>query len=175
MKLKLETMKNSPFYISTENLIYDECDNYKQSLTAKNKVAKARLIRVNKMITEERKRINEIIDEFGENHDHDLKTRINDLVRYRKQFKKEIEQVATEYSFRRKINALLKKHSYLDVLWDGDHDVFTTWVYSDDFDAQKDFEGDPFQAEHFCDDYEEAYERCLAYIEHHETKNRAAK
>ena len=49
--------------------------------------------------------------------------RINELVAYRKEIKKEIEQVATEYSFRRKINALLKKHSYLDVLWDGDDDV----------------------------------------------------
>jgi hypothetical protein len=166
MKLKLETMKNSPFYISTENLIYDECDNYKQSLAVKNKIAKSRLVRVNKAITEERKRLKAIIA------DHEKK--INDLVGYRKQFKKEIEQVSTEYSFRRKINALLKKHGYLSVWWDGDEDVFTTWVYSDDFDAEKDFEGDPFQAEHFCDDYEEAYERCLAYIEHHETKNRAA-
>ena len=151
---------NKKFNVPTWELIVH--DNYKQYLTAQNKTSKSRLAEVNKAITEERKRLKAIIADYEKS--------INDLVACRKQFKKEIEQVATEYSFRRKINALLKKHSYLYVCWDGDEDVYTTWVYSDDFDGADDYKGDPFQDEHFCDSYEEAYERCLAYIEHHETK-----
>ena len=149
------------FSVPTWELIDGYHDNYKQYLTVKNKTSKSRLDEANNKIAKERKRLKKIIADYEK--------RINDLVDYRKEFKKEIEQVATEYSFRRKINALLKKHSYLDVLWDGDDDVYTTWVYSDDFDGDDDFKGDPFQDEHFCDDYEEAYERCLAYIEHHES------
>ena len=155
----LTKIKN--YKVPTWELIDGHYSNYKQYLTAQNKTSKSRLVDVNKEITKERNRLKAIIAVHEK--------RISDLVDCRKQFKKEIEQVATEYSFRRKINALLKKHSYLDVLWDGDDDVYTTWVYSDDFDGDDDFKGDPFQDEHFCDDYEEAYERCLAYIEHHES------
>ena len=136
-------------------------ENYKQYLADKSKTAKVELDKLKTRISREKKRFKQIV----ERHE----SLINDLTGVGKEYKKEIEQVATEYSYRRKINALLKKHSYLDVLWDGDDDVYTTWVYSDDFDGDDDFKGDPFQDEHFCDDYEEAYERCLAYIEHHES------
>ena len=154
---------NKKFNVPTWELIVH--DNYKQYLTAQNKTSKSRLDEVNKAITKERKRLKQIIADYEES--------INDLVACRKEFKKEIEQVATEYSFRRKINALLKKHSYLDVLWDGDDDVYTTWVYSEDFydpDEPTGYsEDDPYYDNHFCDEYEEAHERCLEYIKHHES------
>ena len=78
----------------------------------------------------------------------------------------DIELVEGEYSFRKKITNLLKKHSYLKVDYQGDDDVFTTWVYSDDFDSSVD-ENDPYCDDHFCDSYEEAHDRCLDYIEYH--------
>tara|TARA_R100000664_G_scaffold773_1_gene2224 strand:- start:420 stop:896 length:477 start_codon:yes stop_codon:yes gene_type:complete len=149
---------NKKFNVPTWELIVH--DNYKQYLTAQNKTSKSRLDEVNKAITKERKRLKQIIADYEES--------INDLVACRKQFKKEIEQVETEYSFRRKINALLKKHSYLTVFWDGDDDVYTTWVYSDDFGDNDDI-NDPYFDNHFCDEYEEAYKRCLVYIKHHES------
>jgi len=77
----------------------------------------------------------------------------------------DIELVKGEYSFRKKITNLLKKHSYLRVDYQGDDDAFTTWVYSDDFDD--DDEDDPHCDDHFCDSYEEAHDRCLDYIEYH--------
>jgi hypothetical protein len=154
---------NKKFNVPTWELIVH--DNYKEFLTAQNKTSKSRLDEVNKAITKERKRLKQIIADYEES--------INDLVACRKEFKKEIEQVATEYSFRRKINALLKKHSYLYVCWNGDEDVYTTWVYSDDFRDEYEptgySEDDPYYDEHFCDEYEEAYERCLVYIKHHES------
>ena len=150
---------NKKFNVPTWELIDGHYSNYKQYLTAQNKTSKSRLAEVNKAITEERKRLKAIIADYEKS--------INDLIACLKQFKKEIEQVATEYSFRRKINALLKKHSYLTVFWDGDDDVYTTWVYSDDFGDNDDI-NDPYFDNHFCDEYEEAYERCLEYIECHE-------
>ena len=162
----LTKIKN--YKVPTWELIDGHYSNYKQYLTAQNKTSKSRLVDVNKEITKERNRLKAIIAVHEK--------RISDLVDCRKQFKKEIEQVATEYSFRRKINALLKKHSYLTVCWDGDDDVYTTWVYSEDFydpyEPTGYSEEDPYYDEHFCDEYEEAYERCLVYNECHETKNK---
>ena len=134
-------------------------ENYKQYLADKSKTAKVELDKLKTRISREKKRFKQIV----ERHE----SLINDLTGVGKEYKKEIEQVATEYSYRRKINALLKKHSYLYVTWEGDDDVDTTWVYSDDFDSRDGFKGDPFQSEHFCDSYEEAYDRCLEYINHH--------
>ena len=85
-----------------------------------------------------------------------------------KSSKDAIKAVADERSFRQKINKLLKKYDYLSVEWEGDDDAYTTWVYSGDFDAVDNFEGDPFGDEHFLDSYQDAHERCLAYIKHHE-------
>ena len=80
----------------------------------------------------------------------------------------EIDSVNREYSFRKKITNLLKKHNYLTVDFHGDEDVYTTWVYSGDFDSTVD-ENDPYCDDHFCDSYEEAYDRCLEYIKYHST------
>jgi hypothetical protein len=79
----------------------------------------------------------------------------------------DIELVNREYSFRKKITNLLKKHSYLRVDYQGDDDAFTTWVYSDDFECSIHDENDPHQDHHYCDSYEEAHDRCLDYIEYH--------
>ena len=135
-------------------------ENHKQYLADKSKTAKVELDKLKTRISKEKKRFKQIV----ERHE----SLINDLTGVGKEYKKEIEQVATEYSYRRKINALLKKHDYLRVFWDGDEDGYTTWVYSDDFGGDEYHEGDPFGDEHFCDDYEEAYERCLEYINHHD-------
>ena len=144
-----------------DEMIYYDHGNYKQYLTLKSKTAKTELDKLKPRISRERKRLKQIIAKY--------ESLINELTDVGKEYKKDIKFVSNEYSYRRKINSLLKKHSYLDVLWDGDGDVYTTWVYSDDFDGNKDYEGDPFQDEHFCDSYEEAYERCLDYIKYHET------
>ena len=87
-----------------------------------------------------------------------------------KSSKDAIKAVADERSFRQKINRLLKKYDYLSVEWDGDDEAYTTWVYSFDFDAVDNFEGDPFEDEHSLDSYQDAHERCLAYIKHHEER-----
>ena len=144
-----------------DEMIYNDHGNYKQYLTLKSKTAKTELDKLKPRISRERKRLKQIIAKY--------ESLINELTDVGKEYKKDIKFVSNEYGYRRKINSLLKKHSYLDVLWDGDDDVYTTWVYSDDFDGNKDYEGDPFQDEHFCDSYEDAYDRCLDYIKYHET------
>jgi len=144
-----------------DEMIYYDHGNYKQYLTLKSKTAKTELDKLKPRISIERKRLKKIIEKY--------ESLINELTDVGKEYKKDIKFVSNEYSYRRKINSLLKKHSYLDVLWDGDDDVYTTWVYSDDFDGGEDYKGDPFQDEHFCDSYEDAYDRCLDYIKYHET------
>ena len=144
-----------------DKMIYNDHGNYKQYLTLKSKTAKTELDKLKPRISRERKRLKQIIAKY--------ESLINELTDVGKEYKKDIKFVSNEYSYRRKINSLLKKHSYLDVLWDGYDDVYTTWVYSDDFDGGEDYKGDPFQDEHFCDSYEDAYDRCLDYIKYHET------
>ena len=90
-----------------------------------------------------------------------------ELLQGKKFYREDEKSVDTEYSYRKKIVALQKKYDFLDVLWDGDEDVYTTWVYSQDFDGDKDWEGDPYADEHYKDSYEEAYNTCLEYIEIH--------
>ena len=144
-----------------DELIYNNHGNYKEYLTLKSKTAKSELNNFNTRISSQKKELKRIIEK--------RELQIEELSFWRDRCKDDIKSVSAEYSYRRKINSLLKKHSYLSVLWDGDGDVYTTWVYSADFDGDKDYVGDPFQDEPFCDSYEEAYERCLDYIKYHET------
>ncbi len=76
--------------------------------------------------------------------------------------KKDLDFVEKEYSFRRKISKLLNQYDFIYVAYDGDKDVYTTWVWGG-FD--EDDHNDPYYDSHYCDYYEEAYERCLEYIE----------
>ena len=136
-------------------------EHYKQYLTFKSKTAKTELDKLKSRISRERKRIKKIIEKH--------ESLVNELTNVSKKYKKDIKLVTDEYSFRRKLNNILKKHLYLCVDWEGDFDRYYTWVYSEDFDGgNSHFEGDPFQDNHFCDSYEEAYERALDYIKLHE-------
>ena len=143
-----------------DEMIRNDHENYKQYLALKSKTAKTELDNLKPRISRERKRLKQIIAKY--------ESLINELTDVGKEYKKDIKFVSNEYSFRRKINSLLKKHLYLDVLWDGDDDVYTTWVYSDDFNGDEDYKGDPFQDDHCCDSYEDAYDRCLEYIKYRE-------
>jgi len=83
--------------------------------------------------------------------------------------KKDLDSVEREYSFRKKISKLLNQYDFLHVAFDGDEDVYTTWVWGD-FD--EDDQNDPYFDEHYCDYYEEAYERCLEYVELRENRSK---
>jgi len=146
------------FYTPTDELVYDRHENHKTYLTEKKKEAKVRIEKMTVLAKRKRKKIKE------------LEAELNEMLEARKLYKKDEKSVDTEYSYRKKIVALLKKHDFLDVLWDGDEDVYTTWVYSNDFDGENDYEGDPFQDEHYKDSYEAAYDACLEYVKYHEEK-----
>ena len=135
-------------------------ENYKQELTIKKKIASTEISKLDKTIKSRKKRLRELIEKYQNDIDQSIANR--------KEYKELVKEVDSEYSYRKKIAHLLKKYDYLEVEFLGDEDVFTTWIYSDDFNGDIDYEGDPFKDHHFCDSYKEAYERCLDYIKHHE-------
>lgn len=137
-----------------------KAENYKEELTIKKKIASTEISKLDKTIKSKKKRLRELIEKYQNDIDQSITNR--------KEYKELLKGVDSEYSYRKKIAHLLKKCRYLTVDYEGDNDVYTTWVYSDDFDGDIDYEGDPFQDHHFCDSYKEAYERCLDYIKHHE-------
>lgn len=151
-------MNKNKFYTPTDELVYNRHENHKTYLTEKKKEAKARIEKMTALAKKQREKIKK------------LEAELYEILDARGLYKKDVLLVDTEYSYRKKIVALQKKHDFLDVLWDGDDDVYTTWVYSDDFDGDLDWEGDPFGDEHFHDSYEEAYSACLVYIDCHNKK-----
>lgn len=148
------------FYTPTDAIVYHRHENYKTYLTEKRKEARRQIDATNTVIKNKRDRIKK------------LEAELSERLEVRKLYKKDEQSVDTEYSYRKKIVALQKKHDFLHVLWDGDDDVYTTWVYSNDFDGGNDYEGDPFQDEHYKDSYEEAYNACLEYVKYHEQTNK---
>ena len=142
-----------------DEMIYNDHENYKEYLTLKSKTAKVELDKLKPRISKEKKRLKQIVEKY--------EGLIVDLILVGEEYKKDIQIVSSEYSYRRKINSLLKKHGYLSVAWEGDDDVYTTWVYSDDFEDTVD-PNDPYCDSHYCDSYEEAYGRCLDYIKYHD-------
>jgi hypothetical protein len=141
-----------------DEMILNDHENYKEYLTLKSKTAKVKLDKLKPRISWKKKELIKIIEKY--------QNQIDELINVSKEYEKDIQIVASEYSYRRKINGLLKKHGYLSVAWDGDDDVYTTWVYSNDFEDSED-PNDPWGDEHYCDSYEEAYGRCLDYIKYH--------
>ena len=141
-----------------DEMIYNDHENYKEYLTLKSKTAKVELDKLKTRISREKKWLKLVIEK--------RENQIDKLKLFKTECEQDIKFVSTEYSYRRKINSLLKKHGYLSVAWDGDDDVYTTWVYSSDFEDTVD-PNDPFCDSHFCDSYEEAYDRCLDYIKYH--------
>lgn len=149
---------SNKFYTETDDLIFNKHENYKSYLTLKKKTAKEKVERTNSAIKRKREKIAL------------LELELNELLDARKLYKRDIKAVDTEYSYRKKIVALLKKYTFLGVLWEGDEDLYTTWVYSDDFDGNKDYEGDPYEDHHYKDSYAEAFDACIEYINLNEKK-----
>jgi len=141
-----------------DEMIFNDHENYKEYLTLKSKTAKVKLDKLKPRISWKKKELIKIIEKY--------QNQIDELINVSKEYEKDVQTVASEYSYRRKINGLLKKYGYLSVVWEGDEDVYTTWVYSDDFEDAVD-PNDPWCDDHFCDSYEEAYGRCLDYINYH--------
>ena len=148
------------FYTPADDIVRWRHTNYKTYLTEKRKEARRQIDMTSTVIKNKRARIKK------------LEAEVKERLEARKLYKKDEFSVYTEYNYRKKIVALEKKHDFLDVLWDGDEDVYTTWVYSNDFDGDKDYEGDPFQDSHFHDSYEEAFDACLEYVKYHEQINK---
>ena len=144
---------------TVDEMIYSNHENYKEYLTLKSKTAKVELDKLKPRISWKKKELIKIIEKY--------QNQIDELINVSKEYEKDVQTVASEYSYRRKINSLLKKHGYLSVAWDGDDDGYTTWVYSNDFEDSED-PNDPWGDEHYCDSYEEAYGRCLDYIKYHD-------
>ena len=148
-----------------EPQIVDDYGNYKEFLASKLKASNSDAKSLDTRIKQKRK----AFKARQERHEAELQ----ELVAKRKKAKDFGEEVKTERSYRAKINALLKKHDFLEVSWDGDEDVYTTWVYSNQFLDNNDptadgggyTEADPYHDYHFADSYEDAHERCLEYIE----------
>mgnify|MGYP003652190138 FL=1 len=148
-----------------EPQIVDDYGNYKEFLASKLKASNSDAKSLDTRIKQKRK----AFKARQERHEAELQ----ELVAKRKKAKDFGEEVKTERSYRAKINALLKKHDFLEVFWDGDNDVYTTWIYSNQFYNENDptadgggyTKDDPYQDSHFVDSYEEAHGRCLEYIE----------
>ena len=148
-----------------EPKIVDDYGNYKEFLASKLRASNRDAESLDTRIKQKRK----FFKARQERHEAELQ----ELVAKRKKAKDFGEEVKTERSYRAKINALLKKHDFLEVFWDGDNDVYTTWIYSNQFYNENDptadgggyTKDDPYQDSHFVDSYEEAHGRCLEYIE----------
>ena len=148
------------FYTPTDAIVHHRHENYKTYLTEKRKEARRQIDATSNVIKNKRARIKK------------LEAELKERLEARNLYKKDEFSVYTEYNYRKKIVALQKKHDFLDVLWDGDEDVYTTWVYSSDYNGDLDWEGDPFQDQHFHDSYKEAYDACLKYVKYHELSNK---
>jgi|TARA_R100000084_G_scaffold81604_2_gene37845 hypothetical protein len=106
-------------------------------------------------------RIDDMIRGDHENYKEYLKLKRKKAIQFNS--KEDLDFVETEYSFRRKISKLKNKYTFLHIEFDGDtFDCYTTWVWGG-FD--EDDPNDPYHDQHYCDSYQEAYERCLEYIE----------
>jgi len=148
-----------------EPKIVDDYGNYKEFLASKLRASNRDAESLDTRIKQKRK----FFKARQERHEAELQ----ELVAKRKKAKDFGEEVKTERSYRAKINALLKKHDFLEVFWDGDNDVYTTWIYSNQFYNENDptadgggyTKDDPYQDSHFVDSYEQAHGRCLEYIE----------
>jgi len=151
-------MNKNKFYTSTDELIYNRHENHKTYLAEKKKEAKVRIEKMTVLAEKQREKIKK------------LESKLCEILDARGLYQKDELSVDAEYSYRKKIVYLQKKYDFLHVLWDGDDDVYTTWVYSDDFDGDENYVGDPFQDQHFHDSYEEAYNACHEYIDYHNEK-----
>ena len=148
------------FYTPTDAIVHHRHENYKTYLTEKRKEARRQIDATNTVIKNKRDRIKK------------LEAELSERLEARRLYEEDELSVDAEYVYRKMIVALQKEHGFLDVLWDGDEDVYTTWVYSNDFDGGDDWEGDPFQDSHFHHSYKEAYDACLKYVKYHELSNK---
>jgi hypothetical protein len=146
------------FYTPTDEIVRWSHTNYKTYLTEKRREARRQIDATNSVIKHKRATIKK------------LEAELKERLEARNLYKKDEQLVDTEYNYRKKIVSFIKAHDYIQVLWDGDEDVYTTWVYSDDFDGDADYEGDPYADQHFHDSYEDAYNVCLEYMELHYEK-----
>jgi hypothetical protein len=128
-------------------------DNYKQFLTMHKKLSKAELEIVNERIKRHRKNLKKLVEKY--------QTYIDDDKSLIKEYKRRICEVDTEYSYRKKISHLIKKYDFIDVEWEGDYDMTSTWVWHKNDEADEELFGDS----HVNDTYEEAYNACLECIE----------
>ena len=129
--------------------------NYKTLLAGQRKESKERQEKLNRYIKSRRKQIKQ------------LEVELNEVLEARKLYKEDVKIVDKEYSYRKKIVALENKHPFLCVSFDGDSDVYTTWVWGDYDDGD---ENDPYYDAHFHDSYQDAYFVCLEYINLHNKK-----
>tara|TARA_R100000734_G_scaffold9186_1_gene7026 strand:+ start:439 stop:897 length:459 start_codon:yes stop_codon:yes gene_type:complete len=141
---------SNKFYTKTEDLIFLKHENYKSQLTLKKKTAKQKIEKLEKSIARQKK------------HLAFQNLKLAELSQAKQFYESDIQEVDTEYSYRKKIVSLQKKYDFLSVEWGGDEDVYTTWIYGN---FKEDDLNDPYHDNHYCDTYEEAYARCLEYIE----------
>ena len=146
----MTTVVSNKFYTKTDDLIFSKHENYKSKLTLKKKTAKQKIEKIEKSIKKQKDKI-----AF-----QNLK--LAELSKAKQLYKTDIKEVDTEYSYRKKIFSLQKKYDFLSVYWDGDEDLYTTWVYGN---FNEEDQNDPYFDNHYCDSYEEAHQRCLEYIE----------
>ena len=161
-----ERMKNAYTTLSEMNPmgLRKDYENYKQYLLwAKKAYEKGSLVAKEK-IKNKKTRIGKLEDQLAK-----LQLEVSTLKSSARTLKDGAKSVNEERAYRRKINRLMKEHTCLSVYYEGDEDVFTTWVYSNRFGEDHDKkdscgEYDPHYDNHFTDTYQEAYERCCDYI-----------
>jgi len=137
--------------------------NYRTYLTGAKKIFEESLDVFDNHIKRRQKRIKSLEAKIEKLNDEVSALRV-----FKRNTKGGIKAIGVERSYRQKMNRLAKKYLFLFIDYQGDDDVYTTWVYSDDFRDEHEptgySESDPYCDNHFCDSYEEAYERCLEYI-----------
>ena len=85
---------------TVDEMIYSNHENYKEYLTLKSKTAKVELDKLKPRISWKKKELIKIIEKY--------QNQIDELINVSKEYEKDVQTVASEYSYRRKINSLLK-------------------------------------------------------------------
>jgi len=153
------------FQENIDEKVYQTNDNnsYKKYLDTKKNIAKNFIKKQYKIIEAREKRIKHLQNVISDLEDEILTTK-----QLNKPYQEIIREVEREIKYKYEIKKLIKKHSFLDVVFDDKNDdkicanASICWVYPPES-LEK---NDPYHGEHFCDTYKEAFKRCFRYVQY---------
>ena len=146
----------------------DDNYSYKKYLDTKKNIAKNFIKKQYRIIEAREEKIKYLQDLISS-----LKDGILTVKKLNTPYQEIIREIEKEIEYKYEIKKLIKKHNFLDVVFD-DKDggkicanASICWVYPPES-LEK---NDPYDNEHYCDTYKEAFERCIEYIKLYGLKN----